>query len=337
LASAGLVAVGPASAANFTVSNANDSGANSLRQAVIDANGNIDPSNAIDFSLPMGSTITLTGGQIAVSKTLTLTGPGNNGITISGNLADRIFDVTPTVAVDPNDRADTELIIEGLTLRNGRVTGNGGCIQATPNEYNNVSLTLVNSIVTGCSAESTDTADNTFPLDFTNGAFNPSGMGGGIFAANVDIEPDQGFIPTVSLIDSTVSGNTARIAGGGLVGGAVYAQRSRISDNSVLGGEVTAIVGGNAGKYSVFTTGTGGGLLSLVADLESSTISGNSVNTVTFPAIPNGPSQPFQVGSAGGIHAIFGFEVRNSTISGNIVRATTPDATTYAVLLLGGA
>lgn len=322
LASAGLVAVGPASAANFTVSNANDSGANSLRQAVIDANGNGDPSNTINFSLPTGSVITLTGGQITVSKTLTLTGPGNNGITISGNLSDRIFDVTPV-------SGDIDLTIEGLTLRDGYVTGVGGCIRAQPGNDDYLgTVTLNNSIVTGCTAEATGGAN--FTLDFSGGPFAMEGIGGGIYANNyaaVDV-------PTLRLIDSTVSGNTARVGGGGILAYNVDALRSRISGNTVLGGQ-TSIDGGGGppSKYLMFFTAAGGGLLANTATLTDSMVSGNVVNAVTFTEVSGGPADSFQVGNGGGLTAFSRFEIRGSTVSGNTVRTRNNDAIGF---LMGG-
>ncbi len=59
-----------APAATLTVTNLNDSGAGSLRQAVIDAASG----DTINFSVT--GTITLTSAQISINKDLTITGPG---------------------------------------------------------------------------------------------------------------------------------------------------------------------------------------------------------------------------------------------------------------------
>ncbi|HNB51831.1 MAG TPA: hypothetical protein PK530_07805, partial [Anaerolineales bacterium] len=48
----------PASAANFTVINTNDSGAGSLRQAILNANSNPGP-DTIDFNIPGGGVHTI--------------------------------------------------------------------------------------------------------------------------------------------------------------------------------------------------------------------------------------------------------------------------------------
>src|SRR5690242_18049155 len=77
-------------AATITVTTAADSGPGSLRAAV--AQANIDsPGDAINFDLPMGSTITLTTGQISITNTMSISGPGASKLTIDGNNSSRIF------------------------------------------------------------------------------------------------------------------------------------------------------------------------------------------------------------------------------------------------------
>src|SRR3954471_12044935 len=73
-----------AQAANFTVTTDADSGAGSLRAAVISANTtpNADATHpdTIDFDKATWAddTITLTGGQIAITESLTINGPGRS-------------------------------------------------------------------------------------------------------------------------------------------------------------------------------------------------------------------------------------------------------------------
>lgn len=77
------------SAATITVTNLNDSGPGSLRQAIIDAM----PSDTIDFQTSLVGTITLTSGELSINKSLVIYGPWNTNITVSGNNATRVFHI----------------------------------------------------------------------------------------------------------------------------------------------------------------------------------------------------------------------------------------------------
>src|SRR5690349_8204528 len=73
--SAGLLvfSLGGAKAATLTVTSTADSGAGSLRQAILDAASG----DTINFALPSNSTITLATAELAISKSLTITGPNS--------------------------------------------------------------------------------------------------------------------------------------------------------------------------------------------------------------------------------------------------------------------
>lgn len=76
-----------------TVTNTNDSGPDSLRQAILDA----DDGDTITFGVT--GTITLTSGELLIeNKSLVIQGPAG-GITISGNNASRVFNAQNTDAV----------------------------------------------------------------------------------------------------------------------------------------------------------------------------------------------------------------------------------------------
>ena len=94
----------------FTVLNLLDSGAGSLRAAVVAANANPGP-DAIDFATT--GTIALTSGELDITDSLTINGPGVNALTISGNHVSRVFGLAgnPTVS------------IAGLTVANGWTSG----------------------------------------------------------------------------------------------------------------------------------------------------------------------------------------------------------------------
>src|SRR5688572_14116797 len=71
-----------------TVTNTDDAGAGSLRQAIIDA-----PDGAtIQFDAAVaGQTIALSTGPLNIDKSLTIEGPVANGMTISGSLLDKVI------------------------------------------------------------------------------------------------------------------------------------------------------------------------------------------------------------------------------------------------------
>jgi hypothetical protein len=100
-----------AHATTIMVSNTNDSGPGSLRQALADANDG-DTIDATGIS----GVITLTTGQLLVDKSVIINGAGADVLAIDGNATTRVFQT---------DTGET-VTISGLTMRNGQ--GNGGGI-----------------------------------------------------------------------------------------------------------------------------------------------------------------------------------------------------------------
>ena len=94
----------------LTVLNTLDSGAGSLRDTIKHAHSG----DTIVFAASLdGQTITLTSDQITINKSLDIEGPGASLLTISGNDANRVFDISGGLAVR----------IDGLTITHG--LGNG--------------------------------------------------------------------------------------------------------------------------------------------------------------------------------------------------------------------
>lgn len=97
----------------FTVRNLADSGPESLRQAILDANDS-PGADLIRFApAARDGTITLTSGQLSITDDLTIDGPGVHRLTISGNDASRVFSVSGGA---------TDVEIRDLTIANGRAT-----------------------------------------------------------------------------------------------------------------------------------------------------------------------------------------------------------------------
>ncbi len=119
-------------AATLIVTNTNDSGAGSLRQAISDAAGG----DVISFYLTYPSIITLAQ-ELEISKDLTIQGPVTENLSISGNHTCRVFHVT----------TEGTVAISGLSIVNGNGGDFGGGIR-------NVSsyLTVTNCTFSGGSA-----------------------------------------------------------------------------------------------------------------------------------------------------------------------------------------
>src|SRR5918998_2835936 len=116
-----VVLSSPAWAAAYTVTNNADSGAGSLRQAIIDANTSTGVADTINFDQSLsGQTITLTSAQLPTITDvagLTIDG-GSVNITISGNDQYRVFEVG----------SGAKLTLSNLTVANGAIDDRGGGI-----------------------------------------------------------------------------------------------------------------------------------------------------------------------------------------------------------------
>ena len=167
--------------ATLTVTNCNDSGPGSLRAAVAAAALSGD---VITFALsPSCSVITLTTGEIAIDKSVTITGPGARALAVSGNHASRVFEIDATVA------------ISGLTIEDG-VSDSGGGIAV------NDTLTLTDSVVTANSATCTTSGGNCFA------------QGGGI--SNVGTTTVVRSTISANAVSCTATGGFCTALGGGI-------------------------------------------------------------------------------------------------------------------------
>lgn len=259
----------PATPRDFIpVSNCNDSGPGSLREAMTTAMDG----DFVDAQALICSTITLTTGQINVgASSVTLAGPGAGALTIAngGDIKyyGRIF----------SHRGTGTLVVAGVTLADGVAAGSvnapdalGGCI------YSDGTVLLSNSVVKNCSA---------FAGHDANG--NPGAAGGGGI-----------FAHTVLLTGSTVSGCSVSSVlafangGGGILATDVFrVYSSELRDNHETGtkyGGGGAFVGGllaiSGPPYTSIVdstiagnTAANGGGLSLAGNvwIRNSTISGN--------------------------------------------------------------
>lgn len=165
--------------ATFVVTNLNDSGAGSLRDAVDRANAAPGADTIVFRGDATEGEITLTGGEIGITDSVDINGPGAGRLIIDAQDLSRIFNI--------GDDTDA---VKKITIRNlSMVAGNSATDTGTPGGgiLTTESLTLINSVVSGCQA--------------------PGGPGGGIYA----------FTPgKVVIKNSKITGNTAGADGAGL-------------------------------------------------------------------------------------------------------------------------
>ena len=250
-----------AKALEYQVTSTADSGPGSLRQAILDANATTDTPDTIVFDttqVPAGSTITLTTGEIAVTDTLTITGPntGDAGsIIIDGNENSRIFNASSF----PEDSGKS-ITLDNLTLQNAKTTlpdDKGGAIL-----IRNANLNLNHSKITNNATEGLTASgggifsDALVTLNSStisgNSTIGNEARAGGIYSENLTVR------------NSTISGNTT-IGTNGSGGGALVYKEARIYNSTVSSNSVS----GSAAQ--------GGGLLvGLRTILFSSTIYANT-------------------------------------------------------------
>jgi hypothetical protein len=282
----------------ITVMNTNDSGPDSLRQALVDAHDG----DTINFAVT--GTIVLTSGGFVIDKRVTISGPGPDRLSIDGNQTN--FQCVFGVA-DSNT-----VTISGLTVTNG----NCGMYS------DHASLTVNNCVVTANKGHSSlggvginDARGPTAPVERRNDCDareaygeRPAGFAT-LTIANCVISDNSGsgvenLSASVTIIDSTISGNfTDNSQGGFGEGGGIYTSGVKFPGNLTV---INSTISGNFASFN------GGGIASGLSGLTivNSTISGNSTGD---------PDN----GYGGGIAADGGgvvppaLTITNSTVGGN--------------------
>ena len=297
-------------AAPFTVENTNDSGAGSLRQAILDANASNGTADTIVFDINGPITISLitTLPPITDPAGLTIDGTGQ-AITVSGNNSVQVMRVN----------IGAKLTLEHLTVVNGRADGGGGI-------FNNGTLIVSNSTFSGNNA-----------YDYNGGGIYSYGtliVSNSTFSNNSANDYGGGIYSYGSFIvsNSTFSSNSS-----GYYGGGIYSYGAINVSNSIFSGNSTDHHGGgiyNNGSLSVSNSSfsgnsadnSGGGIYSDGSfSVSSSTFSSNSAsigggiyNFGTYSAnVSNSTFSGNSADSGGGIYNTSTLNLSNSTFSGN--------------------
>ena len=255
--------------ATFTVTNLNDAGAGSLRQAITDANA-LSGADVIQFADAAVGVITLTS-QLSVTGSLAIT--GRDGLEISGGDTTRVFDFASAITASMSD----------LTIRNGRSTSAAGILNAGSLTLQGVTLSnnAVSAVGAGAGGAILNSSSGTLVLTnclITGNSATGTTSGNGAGISNSG---------TLTVTNSTISSNTATNRGGGILNtGTATILGTTLSNNLAYntGGGAIMDLGGELQIVNSTLSGNGtdedGGaiLLSLgsIAEIHNSTISANN-------------------------------------------------------------
>jgi hypothetical protein len=252
----------------FTVLNLNDSGPDSLRAAVVAANAS-PGADTIDFATT--GTISLTSGELDITDGLTINGPGAGALTVSGNHASRVFDVSAGVTVT----------IAGMTMTDGMADGSSPVLACVGGGIlNRGNLTLTGDVL----------SDNEAVGDPAKLAFGKpgSGFGGGLANVGAGTLAVSGcaFLSNLSLGVDGSSGNGAGSAHGGAIAN-MDSATAGIADSSFVNNVVRA---GSHESGPIAATGAGGAIINTSAV----TVTGStfSHNQAIGGNDSSGPSRP---------------------------------------------
>jgi hypothetical protein len=270
----------------ITVTNTNDSGPGSLRQALADANDG----DTIEFAVT--GTIGLTSGELLVNNSITISGPAAATLAVNGNANGRVFHVAPGITVT----------ISGLTITNG----NACCI--FPDDvgggiYNDhATLTLNACIISG------NVADNRGGGIFSDGSFGSASVAindseiinNSTFSGGAIFSDGNSGTALLEITGTIISENSATETGGAISNDHAHVTLNNctMSFNSAGGNGGGAIY--NLGN--TFNSKKG----DAVVEINNSTLSGNSAQF-------NGGGI-YSDGVAMGTAQV---QIVNSTLSGN--------------------
>jgi predicted outer membrane repeat protein len=268
-----------------TVINLLDTGAGSLRQAILDT----PAGGTVDFQPGLTGTIMLRTDELRLNKDVTIAGPGANVITVSGGPQNRVFEIIG---------ATVTATLSGLTISNGFEVSGGGIRNGLGTLFlsdcvvsnNNVEIPRIPPLMGAARGGGIANFGGTVTLTNCTVSDNHTGFGyensgGGIYTDG-----------TLTLVNSTVTLNGA---------GAV--DRSQGGGIECAGGSLTIIdsaINAN-GQRATFS----GGAISAAA---------NTTITITNSNINNNDA----LDSGGGIETQGTLNITDSTISGNAASHT---------------
>lgn len=254
----------------LVVSNLNNSGVGSLRQAISDA-GSTD-GDTVTFAPNVVGTIVLTSGELVLDKSLTIQGPATVPIIVSGNNASRVFRITSASTVS----------ISSLTISNGNTGAQGAGF------YNDFGCTLA---LSNCAVVANISGNNGGGIA-NNGSFaaynctlssnRAAFTGGGIYNYAGPV-----LLRNCTIVSNSVTGSH----GGGICNYSLQPGTSNYIASTLVAGNSAV------GHHDVIGVFTSGGY-NLIGQIDYSTPGSGAAAGLPTSGLTNGVNQN-QVGSTG--------------------------------------
>lgn len=276
----------------YTVTNLNDSGAGSLRQAITDAIASTGSSGDVVFQSGLTGAITLASTLPAINTSnINIEGPGANVLSISGNSAVSVFNISGITSV---------VNLRGLTIENGQAMPASG----QPGGLSNNGQTTIEDCAFNFNTGDTGGAIyNEFSLTVRDSTFLlnvPSSVGGGgilnqrtLIVMNATFNDNRAYnvngggldnMGTAIVEDSTFSGN--EVLNGG-VGGGIYNDPGQplLLENNVVSGNLN-LQTNTADDCAFCGTPGAGNLIGGTADLGALAYNGSNATLQTMIPLP---------------------------------------------------
>jgi hypothetical protein len=281
----------------FAVLNLNDGGPGSLRAELAAANANPGP-DTINFAGGLHGTITLTSGELLITDSVTIKGPGANHLSVSGNNTSRDFDMTTGQNVS----------ISGLTITQGFALDQGGGIL---NQGSNLTL-----------------SEDVLSRNVVFGSATTGGRGGAL----------RSLGGALTITDCSIAGNQAlggTAPFGDALGGGIYvlAGTAAISDSTISGNLAQATDNSSDGFAAA-----GGLEVVSSATVTGCTFSGNrAVGATGGTAVDIGVAEGGAINDSGSLTIADSTFDHNQAIGGSDGNSGTGNATPFVDYAFGGA
>lgn len=268
-------------------------GTTTIREAIAAANG-ISAGNAVSitfdpivFGAPTSiSLLPANGGELTISRPVTIVGPENARVTLTGLLANRLFNINLT--------APGEVFISNLTMTGGNSPTNGGAAIVTAGgvTFNNCTISNCAAGQNGGGIATAINGDVRLIYSTVSGNIAGTGGGAGIYvngngtllienstiSGNTCLNGDGGALQifssmntTSAIVASTISGNTGRRGGGIFLND--WLGRMKIFNSTIVNNKANTIPDG--GGVLVDGVGAAVGVLTLSSTILAKNLGAN--------------------------------------------------------------